>query len=494
MRLYPVISLLCRIKPDLIYATIIKIQRSNKMGVNQLFKRTLISAAITLGFATAGTANAVDWLMLQGTEPAAASVPARVFGFVQAGFMKDYSSPNASGQYVPPKMLGPNLNAQSGFNVSHAQLGVRGTGFPLDDHINYFMLLEAGNTGLNNTSTGKSGPVLSDASVTLNYIKGARVRVGLFKTPGSDEGMQSTIAATYMDFSEVTNQLLLERYPNAVYTPNIVPQTQAQLQASGKPLNGFAKPVGGFRDSGVQVFDHLDMGKDWGLTYAAMVGQGSGTQLDNLDGKYDTYLYLSTENDGDGRLGGVKLYAWSQSGKRLADITNTGTTPAQAASTYDGTANPQYYKRNRSGLGVHYLAKPYRVSFEYITADGMIFEGPDKPSFYFAAVPNATGASNGATAKGNGWYLDGGWYIPNTRWELDARYDTVALNTGGVDEHKSSKTTLGVQYNFNPKAHVTLNYELRDFKCTASTPQCTIPNTNLTGVGKKIGMQVTTAF
>ena len=468
------------------------------MGVNQLFKRTLISAAITLGFATAGTANAVDWLMLQGTEPAAASVPARVFGFVQAGFMKDYSSPNASGQYVPPKMLGPNLNAQSGFNVSHAQLGVRGTGFPLDDHINYFMLLEAGNTGLNNTSTGKSGPVLSDASVTLNYIKGARVRVGLFKTPGSDEGMQSTIAATYMDFSEVTNQLLLERYPNAVYTPNIVPQTQAQLQASGKPLNGFAKPVGGFRDSGVQVFDHLDMGKDWGLTYAAMVGQGSGTQLDNLDGKYDTYLYLSTENDGDGRLGGLKLYAWSQSGKRLLDNTAcTGvpitpttipTTPTSTTPTCTtANANPQYYKRDRSGLGVHYLAKPYRVSFEYITADGMIFEGPDKPSFTFVST-------NGATAKANGWYLDGGWYVPNTKWELDARYDTVSLNTGATDEHKFSKTTLGVQYNFNPKAHVTLNYELRDFKCTASTPQCTAANLNLSGVGKKIGMQVTTAF
>jgi hypothetical protein len=137
------------------------------MGVNTIFKRTLISTAITLGFATAGTVNAADWLLLQGTEPAAASVPAHVFGFVQAGFMKDYSSANATGNvYVPPKMLGPNLNAQSGFNVSHAQVGVRGTGFPLDDHINYFMLLEAGNTGLNNTSTGKSGPVLTDASVT----------------------------------------------------------------------------------------------------------------------------------------------------------------------------------------------------------------------------------------------------------------------------------------------------------------------------------------
>lgn len=456
------------------------------MGDKKLFKRTLISAALALGFAVTNTASAYDWLMIQGTEPAAASVPAHVFGFVQAGFMKDYSSANATGNvYVPPKMLGPNLDAQSGFNVSHAQVGVRGTGFPLDDHINYFVLMEAGNTGLNNTSTGKSGPVLTDASVTLNYIKGARVRVGLFKTPGSDEAMQSTIATTYMDFSEVTNQLLLERYPNAVYTGNILPQTQAQLLASGQPLNGFTKPVGGFRDSGVQVFNSFDMGKDWSLTYAAMVGQGSGIELGNLDGKYDTYLYLATEKNlaSTGPKNGLKFYVWSQSGKRLADITS------------DGVANPQLYKRDRSGLGVHYLAKPYRVSFEYITADGMIFEGPDKPSYYFAVPANAANVvNNGVTQKGNGWYLDGGWYVPGTKWELDARYDTVALNTGGVDEHKFTKTTLGVQYNFNPKAHVTLNYELRDFKCTASTTFCTNANKNLTGVGNKVGMQVTTAF
>lgn len=133
------------------------------------------------------------------------------------------------------------------------------------------------------------------------------------------------------------------------------------------------------------------------------------------------------------------------------------------------------------------MAKPYRVSFEYISADGMIFEGPDKPSYFFVST-------NGTTAKANGWYLDGGWYVPNTKWELDARYDTVDLNTGATDEHKFSKTSLGVKYNFNPMAHVTLNYELRDFKCTASTVPCTNANKNLSGVGNKVGVRVTTAF
>jgi hypothetical protein len=455
------------------------------MGVKKLYQRALIGAVCSLGFAFSGTASAIDWLMLQGTEPQDASAPVKVFGFVQANYMKDYSSANAAGGYVPPKLLGPNLTSQSGFNVLHAQVGVRGTGFPFDDHINYFMLFEAGNA-----ATSPNGPALTDASITLNYIKGARVRVGLFKYPGSEEGMQSTIATTYMDFSEATNALLLERFPNGTFTPcvatdptctgnnvtsgNVGPYTLAQLQA-GYSLNTFNAPAGGFRDSGIQVFNDFDMGNDWSLTYAAMVGQGSGIQLQNTDGKYDTYLYLATEKNlaSNGPANGLKFYVWSQSGERLLEKTlGAGLTS---------------YKRDRSGFGVHYMAKPYRVSFEYISADGMIFEGPDKPNFTFAST-------NGSTAKANGWYLDGGWYVPGTKWELDARYDTVDLNTGATDEHKFTKSTLGVKYNFNPRAHVTLNYELRDFKCTASTVPCTNANKNLSGVGNKVGVRVTTAF
>lgn len=32
---------------------------------------------------------------------------------------------------------------------------------------------------------------LTDASITLNHIDGARVRVGLFKTPGSEESFKA---------------------------------------------------------------------------------------------------------------------------------------------------------------------------------------------------------------------------------------------------------------------------------------------------------------
>ncbi|MCR4304067.1 MAG: OprO/OprP family phosphate-selective porin [Gallionella sp.] len=453
------------------------------MGVNKQFRRTLISAAFTLGFTAAGTAYATNWLMLQGTEPAAASSPVKVWGFIQTYYQKDYSSASATGAYVPSKLLGPNLNAQSAINISHAQIGVRGTGFPIDGNINYMLLLEAGNAGTNMGSAGNNGAVVTDASVTLNHIKGARIRTGLFKYPGSEEGLQSLTTMDYVNFTEAANFLLLERFPNAAYTANVGPYTQAQLQ-NGSNINGFTAPAGGFRDTGVQVFDSFDMGKDWNLSYAAMAGQGSGVQFDNADGSFDKYLYLSTEKNhaSTGPANGLKFFAWSQSGKRLADVTN------------DSVANRKLYDRKRSGLGAKYMARPYRATFEYISADGMIFEGPDKPSYYFANAANATGTNNGADAKAKGWYLDGGWYIPDTKWELDARYDIMDANTGRNDEHRFGKWTFGTQYLFNPMSKITVNYEKRHYKCTTSTTQCTNANLNLNGVGNRFSVQVTAAF
>ncbi|MGA7950418.1 MAG: hypothetical protein WCA45_09710 [Thiobacillaceae bacterium] len=93
------------------------------------FNRTLAGIACTLGLAAAGPAQAVNWLMLQGTEDPSASARANVWGFIQAGYQKDYSDPNAAGQFVPPKMLGPDLDSQSGFNINRARIGVRGRVF-----------------------------------------------------------------------------------------------------------------------------------------------------------------------------------------------------------------------------------------------------------------------------------------------------------------------------------------------------------------------------
>jgi hypothetical protein len=463
------------------------------LGENKQFKRALISAACTLAFAAAGTSHAANWLMLQGTEDPASAARANVWGFIQAKYEKDFSDPNAAGGFVPPKLLGPELDSQDGFNINRARIGVRGTGFPLDSRINYFLLLEMGNNGI--THGGGAFARMTDASMTLNYIPGARIRAGLFKTPGSEEGLQAIHVFDYINFTEAANGLLLERFPNKTWTEaagsnaatgNVGPFTEAQLQG-GASLNQFDSPVGAFRDVGVQVFDAFDVGNDWEVSYAAMLGNGNGIEFSNSDGEYDKYLYVSAEKKFGGKgpkAEGLKFFAWSQKGSRLLDLTD------------DLTPNPTSHDRDRAGAGVKYMKKPFRITAEYIKADGMIWVGPDKPNFYFT---NATAHGNGADAKASGWYLEGGWYIPNTKFELDARFDTMTRLEDRSSQHTFDKWTLGMQYHFNPKTRVTLNYEIRDFECDSGVAPCTAaasstPNYNLEGVGNKIGLQLTAIF
>jgi len=64
----------------------------------------------------------------------------------------------------------------------------------------------------------------------------------------------------------------------------------------------------------------------------------------------------------------------------------------------------------------------------------MIFLGPDNPTYTITAPNNAGGSGCGGNGPGNltcplladgrngesaGYYIDLGWYIPSTAWELD---------------------------------------------------------------------------
>jgi len=445
-----------------------KIQRNGKVFLTCL-----------LGFVallSSGTLLAANWLMVQGTEPAGSADLARVWGFVQAQYQKDYSDPNATGGYIPPKLIGPNLDSQSAFNVNRARIGVRGVAMPLDSKINYFVLLEMGNNGI--TAPGDSFAKLTDASLTFNYIKGARVRAGLFKYPGAEEGLQAIHVFDYINFTWVTNQMLLERFPNRNYTSNISPQPLPPPVS----LNGFDSSVGAFRDVGIQVFDAFNFGNGWELSYAGMVGNGNGLNFTDNNSNKDLYFYAAVEKiyGGSGpRREGMKLFGWSQSGERTADLTN------------DDTYNPVDYDRDRYGFGAKYLRNGIRISAEYMHGKGMIWQAPQNPSWGIGpgqGNPNAPG--NGAFAKANGWYVEGGYRFPGTKWEIDARYDVYNRLDGNRFEAKFKGTTLGVQYFFNPRVRVALNYEFR----SAEAPNFGAgagPNGNLDGIGNRLAVQVT---
>ena len=443
-------------------------------------KRLFATLLFCSFFSTPGyTAN---WLMLQGTEPDSAAERAYVWGFIQAQYQKDNSDAGPGGVYIPPKLIGPNLTSQQQFNVNRARVGVRGTGFPLDGKVNYFLLTEFGNNGITGANNGN--PRVTDASITLNEIPGARIRIGLFKTPGAEEGLQAIHVFDYINFTNVTNQMLLERFPNQAFTANVAP---IKLPTSS-PLAAFDKPVGAFRDVGIQIFDTFKA-TGWEHSYAVMLGNGNGLNFGDNDDNKDLYLYWSSEiveGGKGGRREGLKMFAWTQTGKRTLDNTN------------DSVANPLEFDRDRSGLGVKWLNKPYRITAEYMKGDGMIFVGPDKPTFDINANPGTNPTANpaggdGTKGKADGYYVEGGWYIPDTDWEIDLRYDVYNRLTGDPLEMQFKGTTLGAQYHINKKSRINMEVTSRNAEAIKFGSKAG-PNAQLDGVDTLYAVQLTHIF
>ncbi len=175
-----------------------------------------VASALLLGGAPVKNAEAANWLMLQGTERDAAAGRAKVWGFIQPEVVYTKGSTLKGGPLAnnPAQfnMVGPNATSRATFQIRRARIGVRGQGFPLDGKTNYFILTEFGNNGITVPGGGKSAGKLTDASVTFNHIPYARIRVGQFKYPGAEEGLQAIHVFDYINFTNVANQLLLERF------------------------------------------------------------------------------------------------------------------------------------------------------------------------------------------------------------------------------------------------------------------------------------------
>lgn len=444
------------------------------------YKKTLLLGGVgVLTAALGSSALAADWLSLQGTEPASAG-SARVWGFVQAQYQRNDSEANAAGGYISPKLVGPNLTSQSAFNINRARVGVRGFLDPDNKHINYAVLVEAGNNGI--TEPGGGSVKLVDASISLTHIKGAKVRVGLFKTPTAEEGLRGVAVSNYINFSWATNQLLQERFANTYYTPNVAPQ----MLPPETDLNGFERPVAAFRDVGVQLFDTLALDDSWELTYAAMLGNGNGLNFNDNNSDKDTYLYLAGEKVFGGKGGrreGMKMFAWSQRGVRTADLTN------------DEQFNPLDYDRHRSGVGFKYLRHGLRVSGEIFKGKGMIWVAPHNPSFGMGpAAGNPLAADgHGAFGESTGYYIEGGYRFAGSPWELDLRYDVYNRLEDDRFEVNFDNITLGAQYFFDKKTRLAINYEIRSANAPNFGPAAG-PNNNLDGVGDVLSLQVTSFF
>lgn len=433
------------------------------------FKKTAILLALT-GAMASQSVQAANWLMLQGTEKSDQAPRAKVWGFAQVDYQQtaDTKVPTLagagqafSGTNAAFNQMAPQLSTSEGFNIKRARIGVRGANFPLDKDVNYFLMMEMGNNGITTGGSGSQGQ-LTDASVTINKIDGARIRVGLFKTPGSEESFKGIPVFNYVNFTSGTDRLLIERKidDSATFSSTTPPTltdpkaVHTGAQASDTIYGKRTDPAFAVRDTGIQVFDTFKDG-DWEHSYAVMLGNGNGLAFSDNDKNKDLYLYASTEKvfgkSKGPRRHGMKFYAWSQTGKRTVNV--DGTTPTE-------------FNRNRAGLGTTYFDGKYRLAAEYITADGMIWGGP--------IAGSATAAKNGYLStftdqKATAYQLDFGYRIkPNI--ELNARYDMLDsatetdTDTGTAkDKHRVfTTTTLGAQYFFNKKTSVRMNYEIRN--------------------------------
>jgi len=431
-------------------------------------------------------AEAANWLAVQGTENPGTVGRAKVWGFIQPEmqYLKGTTVPvgGFAGAPMNPNTIGPDRNSRATFSLRRARIGVRGQGFPLDNKVNYFFLAEFGRNGITVPGDGQGSVKLTDASVTLNHIPFARLRIGQFKTPGAEEGLQAIHVFDYVNFTNGTDQLLLERFANGDGSVEVTDEAKVNKAIAG---------VSAFRDIGVQLFDII---KTNGLeiSYAGMVGNGNGINRADNNGAKELYGYISVEQvyGGKGaRRHGLKAFAWTQRGKR------TLITAADGAGNYD---------RNRSGLGFTFRKGRWSAAAEYISASGLIRNGTDGAAKVGSEGKNKAGdkiyadLNYALDEKANSYYGHLGYKVFD-KLELDLRYDVLNRATvkdeaaGEDDERKWTTTTVGAQYFFNKKTRFVFNYEFRSLEAPnlASTAG---PNKIGAALDDRISMQLLAIF
>jgi len=290
-------------------------------------------------------ASAANWLLIQGTEPATA--PAyHPFGFMGIEYQRTGDSQIAAGPFKGQPLvlnrIGPRLENASELQFSHARLKLRGRLF--DGKLNYLVSALAGDNGI--SRNGTPDVKLTDLSFTFNPIPHARVRIGRFKQPGSEEGLQPAVLRDYIRLTGISRQIINERFFDSDGTPK-------------NDANVFDGPLSGWRDTGIQIFDAFKAGA-WEHTYALMVGTGTGSAIYNDFGssRPDGYLFWSSERIFGSKgafRDGLKLTGWYQDGER-----ELRTSTEQKTKTFD---------RKRYGLGTVFRRSPWRIAAEWVKAD-----------------------------------------------------------------------------------------------------------------------------
>ncbi|MCD6525673.1 MAG: hypothetical protein J7K75_01620 [Desulfuromonas sp.] len=429
----------------------------------------LLLTVLLLGLLCCRPAYAVNWFMLQGTEkPDAPAL--RWGGFLLLDYQRtdggDLPAGPFKGEPMMASLISPNLRSSSEANVRKFQLGMRGA---LSNKIAYSVKTISGNNAASRIDDNNRIRLV-ESSVTFSYIPGARVRLGMFKTPSVEESLGFVPPCNYINLTNATNMLMQERFFEADGTD---PGDDNQFLIAGC-----------CRDIGIMLFDSFTYNA-WELSYAAMLGNGHGLQLSDKNDNPDLYLYLAAE-----RLRGVgkgvqregwKMFGWYQEGQRTLEV---------------GVAHDErVFRRCRYGVGTTLLWQDLRMECEIVKAHGMIFAGTDG-----GAVPGTMSNNGMMVASYNilpedqalGWYFDIGCRIFPEFW-LNARYDRLDLGTETHMERQVETVTLGVLYKFSRHLRGKLSYEIRN----GSAPHqddASVANQNLDDLSNRFAAQMLYLF
>ena len=429
-------------------------------------RQSLLTAAVAAA-CFVGSAHATNWFQLQGTEPSGIAAPFHLFGFIQPTY-QDTGGTAVTGLNGPqaapfngavPKFneVAPQDTSMSSFNMLRARIAVRGTVTPISNKIDYFIMAEFGNNGYT-YGNGSYTPRLTDASVTFNEIPGMRVRVGLFKTPGPEEVLQGIPDFDYINFTNVSAQLILNQFIGS-----------APAMATGPGAYAVqAAPIDAGRDQGVQLFDWFNNGP-WQFAYAAMLGNGAPLYYNAQSNSTSYYgrlqeSYIFNHSKGPHQAG-ITAWVWSHLGHQALDVADTA-----------GGYTRQNYTFKRYGIGAQYRSGfmtpgALRVTGELMRGTGWILS----PAAFSGAAAGYSGAPTCGPSKGTnglctetlypgannaavGGYIETGFFVTK-HWDLEARYDQYDRMTNNPGLERVFKTTtLGVQYYISPMARITLNY------------------------------------
>jgi len=429
-----------------------------------MLTRQLSILIIIISLFTTFPVFAVNWLMVQGTEKKMKGVKAS--GLMTIDYQRTKGSPLPVGLFKTQpaifNQISPDLEDNESITARRLQLNFRGWLMP---KTNFFINFLGGENGVTDFDEGQRiRPI--DASITFNHFPKARLRAGMFKQPIGEEGLKPIFRRHYVNFSDATKQLVLERFFEQDGTPKHIP-------------NHSAVPVSLFRDIGLQLFGHFRK-HQWEHAYAVMVGQGYGLTLNDHNDELDGYIYWSSEKVFSGKgpkQQGFKFFGWYQQGKR-----NIKVGQQQQLGSFD---------RKRYGIGTSYLKQKWRLNAEYIWADGMINIGTDQSALSDAWSNNHKIMASFHTfpeEKAHGWHIDLGYQLypflsANIRYDYLDRATVEAKNTRTFET-----TTLGLTYQPNKMTRLLINYEFRK-RHADYLPESHLVNQILTALDDRIAIQ-----